>query len=443
MLSRFLLGTLLTIFGSLGAGLTGWSQTLILDEEFNQFAQRLTVPLRPTLVPQRQVHFVLVNDPDINAFVTPENLIYLHTGLIAQARSVAALQGVLAHELGHLAAGHLTTRDLMEKQALWPALTGAILGAGVAMAGAPQAAVAMALGGQALGLQNALSFSRTQENEADQQAVKALHHAGLSIAGMTELFNTLRTQTQLSFDSPPAWLVTHPLPQERLSRLQTLVQEEAPIKQQALARQEQAADWARIQAKVAALALSPAAVLRRYTGPTAVARYARALAMLRQGQVTPARALLTALHAEAPNDPYYLEALAQAAVMTNELPQATQYYRKALALVPQGLLLRFQLAELLRAQQQPAEAASHYRAITQAWPRWSEPWEGLGRTLGQLKRLGASHLAFTEAALAREDFAAAKQSLALARTYLKPADSKSDDLAWLDSLTLRLQTNNP
>lgn len=413
------------------------AQPLVLDEEFNQFAHTLSQPLRSALVPNLNVHFVLVNDPAINAFVTPENLVYIHSGLVLQAKNAAELQGVLAHELGHLAAGHLNNRETMQRQAILPALAGAVLGAGAAAAGSPQAAVALALGGQALGIQNALGFSRLQESEADQRAIQALHGANLSAAGMTGLFQTLRTQSQLSYDSPPPWLVTHPLPAERLARLTALVATETPALQSSLQIQEGQLDWPRLQAKVAALTQSPASVLRQYPGNTPQARYARALALLRQGKLAEAAPLLATLRKAAPNDPFYTEAAAQLASMQGDLPAATKLYQTALQAQPNGLLLRYQLAEVLRAQGQSKLASSHYRAITQAWPIWSEPWEGLGKTLGQQGQLAQSHLAFAEAALADADTVAAKQSLALAKNYLK-TQPNAEAQAWAETLKTRL-----
>ncbi|MCA3244589.1 MAG: M48 family metalloprotease [Alphaproteobacteria bacterium] len=418
--------------------MTAAAQPLVLDEEFNQFAHTLTRPLRAQLVPNLTVNFVLVNAPDINAFVTLENLVYLNSGLVLQAKNAGELQGVLAHELGHLAAGHLNNRDLMERQALLPALAGAVLGAGAAVAGAPQAAVAAMLGGQALGIQNALSFSRLQESEADQRAVQALHAAELSAAGMTGLFQTLRTDSQLSYDSPPPWLVTHPLPAERLARLMAVVEAEPPTFAQALQVQDSKLDWARLQAKVAALTQTPASVLRQYPGHALPAKYARALAFMRQGKLADAAPLLAQLREADPTDPFYTEAAAQLATMQGNLTEAAKLFQAALQAQPNGLLIRYQLAEVLRAQGQAILASKHYRAITQAWPIWSEPWEGLGRTLGQQGQLAASHLAFAEAALADGDLPAARQSLALAQTYLKQTPNPEAQ-SWAETLKARLE----
>jgi predicted Zn-dependent protease len=414
------------------------AQNLVLDEEFNQLSHQLVAPLRASLLPGIPVNFVLVADPAINAFVTADNLIYMHSGLVLQAKSASEIQGVLAHELGHLAAGHLQQRPEQGKAALIPMLAGAVLGVGAAAAGAPQAAVALALGGQAAGIQTMLGYSRVQESEADQRALQALHAAGLSGEGMADMFSTLRTQSQLSYDTPPAWLLTHPLSSERLARLTASVKEEKSAKQQELKVFNSNFPFARLQAKVAALTLTPSAVLRRYPGADANARYAQALALLRQGQLTRASRLLDTLLAEAPADPFYLELQGQIATQQGDLATAAAAYRKAVQQVPEALLIRYQLAEVLRAQGEDKAAMAHFRAITRSWPIWSEPWEGLGRTLGKLGALAQSHLAFAEAALSNGDKLAAKQSLALAESYLKKT-TDSEGQRWAESLTERVK----
>ena len=412
------------------------AQPLVLDEEFNQFCHTLTKPLRQALVPGRTVNFVLVNDPAINAFVTPENLVFIHSGLVRQAKSASELQGVLAHELGHLAAGHLQQKQAQAGQALLPMLAGAALGVGAAVAGAPQAGVALALGGQAAGVQTMLNFSRVQEQEADQSALQALHGAGLSASGMVGMFNTLRTQSQLSYDSPPPWLVTHPLPAERLARLTASVTAEDAAKAETLAKAEATLPWARVQAKVAALTESPASVLRRYNGNSAVDGYAQALAQLRLGKLNEAQQALANLLKTAPNDPYYLEVAGQIALQRSDLKTATANLTAAVKARPDGLLLRYQLAEVLRAQNNDKAALAHYSEIVRVWPIWSEPWASMGRSMGKLGRIGASHLAFAEAALADGDLPAAKQSLALAQNYLKKTPD-AEATAWAESVAER------
>lgn len=417
------------------------AQSVLLDEEFTQACEKLTAPLRQTLAPGTPVHFVIVADPEINAFVTGENVIYVHSGLITKAETAAELQGVLAHELGHVAAHHIFQGRTNVQQANAGAIAGAVLGIGAMAAGAPQVGSAIMMGTQAGAISNLLAHTRTQEQEADRYAVNALHNAGYSVQGMVDMFNTLRTDSQLSYKAPPPWLVTHPLPPERLANLQSLAaQEKSGLKQQ-----PEDVNFARLQAKVIALTSTPQGTLRHFPGADDTSAYARAVALTTSGKVKEAQAAIAALLAKSPEDPFYQELAGQLAISTGKLEDAQKYFQTVLAKHPNYLMVRFQLAEALRAQNKAKEALANYERVTRIWPDWSEAWQGQGITYGQLGRLTESHLALTEAALAAGDAAAAKQSLQLAKSYLKKTPN-ADQQSWAEGLedrVKRLKENSP
>lgn len=427
----------LTVLFTLFTPLT-FAQSLILDEEFTQAAQTLTQPLRPFLAPNNQVHYVLVPNPEINAFVTGENIIFIHSGLVAKAKTPAALQGVLAHELGHIHHRHLMRRYDDARQSTLTAITGAVLGIGAIAAGAPQAGAALMIGGQAGAIQSFLNYSRTQEQEADRAAASALHQAGFSAQGMVDMFSTLRTESQLSYNAPPPWLVTHPLPPERLAALQNVTAQE----KSGLKVNPQLINYPRLQAKVEALANPPAAVLRKYTTTNpnldkSTIAYARTLAYLKSGKLKEAKDSLTPLLKESPTDPFYNEIAAAILVQKGQLAQAETILAQILEKHPTFLFIRYQYAEVLRAQNNPQQALTHYERITRQWPDWADPWQGQGLVYGQLGRLAESHLALAEAAIGSYNLPAARQSLALAQNYLKKQPNPQAQ-AWAETLTQRL-----
>lgn len=409
------------------------AQSIILDEEFSQACTQLTQPLRATLAPGVNVKYVLVANDDINAFVTGENVIYVHSGLVLKAKTASELQGVLAHELGHVSAHHILQSYGNARQAQIQSLAGMVLGMGAMVAGAPQAGAAIALGGQAAGISNFLAHTRTQEQEADRYAINALHAAGYSVSGMVDMFSTLRTESQLSYDAPPPWLVTHPLPPERLSNL-----EEVKKQEQSGLKTPESSTFRRLQAKVMALTSSPGSTLRHYGGTSDIDRYARSLAYMAQGKLAEAQDLLTPLLKAQPNDAFYQEAAAQIAQQKGNVKEAARLQQEIISKHPTYLIIRYQWAENLRALDESKAAMAQYEQITREWPIWSEPWHGLGLTYGQQGRLAESHLALATAALYGSDIAAARQSLALAKTYLK---KQPDDKiqGWADSLEQRLK----
>ncbi|PZP38736.1 MAG: hypothetical protein DI585_06480 [Pseudomonas fluorescens] len=401
------------------------AQQVIMDQEFMDAATTLAAPLRKELSPQTNVHYLLVNDPSINAFVTGENIIYVHSGLVAKALNASALQGVLAHELGHIASNHLMQRETNARQAGMGALAGVVMGIGAAAAGSPQAATALMMGGQAGAMQMFMAHTRTQEAEADKRAVSALHDAGLSAQGMVDMFTTLRTESQLSYDAPPPWLVTHPLPPERLANLNEVTKNESAALKSGLLKTEETMNFARLQAKVFALTASPASVLRKYTSQDPVARYARAMAYAKQARWDMAQGALDPLLRENPHDAYYRELKAKMALSRGDLGTANDVYSKLVEDYPKAVLFQYELAEILRNQNDFKGAIARYERVTRDWPEWADPWMGLGLAYGSLGRIAESHLARTQGFIVAPDYEAAKQSLALARNYLKDSDDQS------------------
>lgn len=413
------------------------AQQLVLDEEFTQAAKTLAAPLRSTLAPNTNVNYVLVADPSINAFVTGENIVFIHSGLIEKAKNAGALQGVIAHELGHIAANHILQQEVHIKQAMLGSLATAALGMGAAAAGGGQAAAAIMMGGQAGAIQSLLAHTRTQEAEADNRALAALKSAGISAQGMVDMFTTLRTESQLSYDSPPPWLVTHPLPPERLATLTRATQNESDQLKSGLAKSEQSINFARLQAKVMALTSSPGSVLRKYRTSTEVDRYAKALAYVAQGNFPFADRHLSELLKAHPKDPFYRELEAKVALQKGDLGSAHVIYSDLVKEHPDYFLFRYQYAEILRNQEAFAEAIPHYKTVTRAWPEWADAWLGLGLCYGKLGRLAESHLARAQGFMVAPDANAARQSLALAKNYLKQKPDP-DAEQWAAALQSRL-----
>src|SRR3546814_8509588 len=91
----------------------------------------------------RSVRVVLVGDPSINAFVMQGQAVYLHSGLIHAADNVEQVQGVVAHELGHITGGHAVRFSEGMAAATGITIMSLLLGAAAAAAGAPDAAMAI------------------------------------------------------------------------------------------------------------------------------------------------------------------------------------------------------------------------------------------------------------------------------------------------------------
>jgi predicted Zn-dependent protease len=213
-------------------------------------------------MPKGSVEVVLLNDPSINAFVQGGQRIYVHSGLINAADNANEVQGVLAHELGHIAAGHIISLYGAYEKSTTIALLTTLLGVAAAVAGAGEAAMgAMALGQQAA-LGSFLTFSRQQEASADAAGVQFLSKAGITGKGSLAFFEKLQNQEfryGRSQDDEQTFSRTHPLSGDRISRLQADYRADAAWDRPPDA--EQQARFERIKAKLYGYLATPAQTL--------------------------------------------------------------------------------------------------------------------------------------------------------------------------------------
>ena len=173
------------------------------------------------------VKVVLINDNGINAFVAGGQRIFVHTGLLTQAKTPNEVIGVLAHETGHIAGGHLARiRDQLEKAStinLIGMLIGVAAIAGGAAAGESEVAKAgqgAIVGGAGLGQRTLLSYVRSMEASADQAALRYLTATGQSGRGMLNLFQKLANQSSGSLRRIDPYVQSHPMPLERIRNLE-------------------------------------------------------------------------------------------------------------------------------------------------------------------------------------------------------------------------------
>ena len=163
------------------------------------------------------VEIRLVMDNRYNAFVAGGKTIYVHSGLLLEARSAEEILGVIAHEIGHLAAGHVPLRSEDIKNAgVANALT-AIAAAAVAAAGSSDAALGVLIGGTDQTKRLYLSASRNDEAVADGWAVKLLDHAGISSSGLANLMRRMASQRALPETRQASYYRSHPGANDRVA----------------------------------------------------------------------------------------------------------------------------------------------------------------------------------------------------------------------------------
>ena len=122
---------------------------MIRDTELEAGLQKLMAPLVEAAgYPPNYIAIRIIIDPNYNAFVAGERIIYVHSGLILNAKSAEEIIGVMAHEIGHLKAGHVPRRDAAIADANTAYALTALAAIAVVAGGGEDAAAGVLIGGQ-------------------------------------------------------------------------------------------------------------------------------------------------------------------------------------------------------------------------------------------------------------------------------------------------------
>ena len=420
------------------------AQSMLRDTETEAFFQDLAAPLvRAADLPERNVDIALINDPSINAFVTGGQIIYLHAGLVQKADTAAEVQGVIAHELGHITGGHIIRQGEGAKAATNISLLSLLAGLGAVLAGAGDAGMAAMMMGQRAAIGKYLAYSRGEEGSADAAAAKFLSTAGISGRGLLGFFDKLsglESNYAVSRDAEMEYVRSHPLTNDRIATLRdTFERDPAWTKPEDSAMD---ARFQRIRAKLKGYLDEPAQTLRAYPpSDTGVpARYARAYAYHKQAQVDKALAETRALIASAPNDPYFLELEGQILLESGRPDEALATLRRATALTNAQPLIATLYGHALIATEDPKNFEEAERVLRAAVTRDRYnpfAWRQLGTVYAARGDMPRAHLASAEQQVMRGDYLQAVRSARNAQSGL--AEYSAD---WLRAQDIEMQARS-
>ncbi len=335
---------------------------LIRDAEIEGLMRLYTRPIfRAAGLDPNSIHVYLIDDSRINAFVADGQRIFINTGLLQKADTPNMVIGVLAHETGHLAGGHLVRRGIQMDRASNFAIISMLLGVAAMVGGsiagqknAGDVGQGIILGGQGLAQRNILSYVRAQEASADQAAVKFLNATHQSGRGMLDLFQRLYSETLATTRYTDPYVLTHPLPLDRIRNLEQLVKSspyfDRPDPPAMVLRHKL------MQAKLDGFLNSVQEVYRKYpkSDNSAPALYARAIAAFRIGDIKGALPQIDKLIGMIPPDPYFRELKGQALLENGKAAEAIVPLRQAVKMLPRSGLIRLLLAQALLALNTPA-----------------------------------------------------------------------------------------
>jgi len=419
-----------------GAQSRGHQPEFIRDAEIEHIIRTLAGPIFAAAgIDGEAVEFALIKDSTINAFVAGGMNMFLYTGLLMECDNAEQLIGVMAHESGHIAGGHLIRgREAME-QASAEAILAMILGVGAAIAsGQGNAAGAIITGGQGMAERNLLAFSRAQEASADAAGMRFLDAAHISTQGFHDFLEKLAGQELLPPDRQAAYTRTHPLTRDRIDAVADHLRDSPWKNSHPSAAFNDL--FARLKAKLIGF-IKPTLALRRY-GPedTGIpARYARAVAFYQQGDLKTALPLIDGLIAQEPKNAYFYELKGQVLMENRRIPDSLPPYRRSVELAPESGLLRGALAQALLETGNPQyldEAIKQLQFATRQEKDSAFLWRLVATAWGRKNNDGMVSYALAEEALARGDRAMARHQAERAEKML-PAGSPG----WLRAQDIR------
>jgi predicted Zn-dependent protease len=383
------------------------AQTLLRDAEIERTLRDYSDPLFTAagLVPS-DIRIYLVGDRSLNAFVTGGQNVFLHTGLILEAETPNQLNGVIAHETGHIAGGHLARSSEAIQNAMVPAYVTIALGILALAAGAGDAGAALIASSQQFAMLSFFTYTRVQESSADQAAVGYLEASGQSGRGLVEFFSNFRYQEVLADARRAPYFRSHPLSTDRITALTRRVEEQEH--KDVVDTPESIHRFRMMQAKIQGFMATPAQTFAKYpaTDTSVYARYARAIAAYRAPDLTTAVALTNQLIADEPDNPWFHELLGQMLYEHGQAEDSIAPNQRAVDLAPNESLLRIGLARSLvsaGSRENMAEAEVQLRAALRLEPDNAFAWNQMAIVADRRGDSGMARLSTAEEAYALGD----------------------------------------
>ncbi|MFZ9153867.1 MAG: M48 family metalloprotease [Polynucleobacter sp.] len=373
-----------------------------------------------------------VKDPSINAFALPGGFIGFHTGLLITAETDSEVASVMGHEIGHVLQRHLARS--LERQGTNSiiALAGIVLGA-LAAASNPGAAAGLITGGQALAIQNQLSYSRDAEREADRIGFQILQASGYDVNGAPAFFQRLQKAYGIMDSGVPGYLRTHPLTTDRIADMQdrarTVSQNRVPSALEfylvkARARIEQSGSTSglfdlRNLFESLSKQASPEKQMEGFYGLALVAQ--------RQGRFDQAEGFLQkaraiAQNVLAPGSPVQRQSLSfdytasELALARGKPEEALQYAQNAAKADPFSFSAVVATVNAELRLGRTNDAINLLRAKTKAQPNETIWWDLLARAYDQDKKIGLRHYALAEKFATEGAWPSAIEQLKIARS---------------------------
>jgi len=395
----------------------------IRDSEIENLIKDIIAPIANAAnQDKKKLKIFIIDDKQLNAFVTPGQKIFIFSGLILNSKNSNALEGVIAHELGHITGRHHIKiyQQLERSRAI--TLAGLILGTAVsAMTGDPNAAAAIAGGVLSTSGRSLLNFSRVQEGSADQAGYSFLKKSGKSLCGIISFLELLEDR-QIYYQEN-AYTQSHPLTRERINDAKNAAKDEnCEIKNSELLIDEK---YKFIQAKLIGFA-DPENTLISIKNNSKFnddqKNYALAIANYKLFNLKKGNELINKLIKKYPSNPYFYELKAQMLRENGFLKESLNKYLIVNKLLPNDPLIQIELAHTLLNLDSKDTLDKAIEKLLEAQKKESENnklWYLLSVAYGRNSEIGKSKYASAYSSYLKGDDAMALSFIERAKKIIK------------------------
>ncbi len=328
----------------------------VLNEYLQDLGNKLVIEAENVKFP---FEFFILNNKEINAFAFFGGHVGVHTGLIVNANNEAELASVLSHEISHVTQRHIA-RAIQSQQRSSPLQLASMLGGILVAMANPEAGMAALSVGQAAAQQSSINYTRDNEKEADRVGLKVLSQAGYDPDAMASFFGKL-AETYRFYSKPPAFLLTHPLPESRIADMRSRA-DSLPRGWKTDSLSFQLAK-ARIQARYFSNAKDNVLLFRDHLNKNpmlfnAPAQYGLALSLMGTENYQEANTIVTSLLKSDPNNLFYIDAATDIDLALKQYDSATARLRAQLLHSPRNKVLSLNLGNALITAGKNSEAVT-------------------------------------------------------------------------------------
>ncbi|GHG02203.1 beta-barrel assembly-enhancing protease [Thalassotalea marina] len=317
----------------------------VLEEYINDLGNRM---VRNADNVHYKFNFFLVNNRELNAFAFFGGNIGIHTGLLTTASTESELASVVAHEISHVTQRHLARRIEAQSQSQSLTMAGLISGVLLTIVN-PTVGMAALSTSMAASQQASINYTRGNEKEADRVGIRLLADSGFDPMGAPQFFGKMAEKYRY-VSKPPAMLLTHPLPEARITDVRARAQiypqkQVAPNLPFHLAK-------ARIEARYQGDAKENIKHFQyrieknHYTFIEA-AEYALAVAYFENKDYRKSEDILLRLQKSAPNNLFYADVLTDIYINTEQFDKALTMLSRLNKLMPNNKVVALNYANAL------------------------------------------------------------------------------------------------